>query len=198
VKPNINKKGGMNMTRKGLRLCFPVVISAMLVTGCETGSNGFSGLGINGMNWFSSSETGEGEAVILAQDPAMLSRGSQIEKALHNSVELARQKRFLEARHILSEVRETQQPSGEGYRAITCAMALLALKEGDLETFKRVARQLDMSLGQPVDVEEPYVEVVTLYRTFANESLPVNAPEKMRIFKDRYFGVPKTEKRLGT
>ena len=76
-------------------------------------------------------------------------------------------------------------------------MALVTLKEGDLATFKRVARQLDMSLGQPVHVEEPYVEVVTLYRTITGESLPVNAPEMMRRFKDRYFGPAKSEERLG-
>jgi hypothetical protein len=194
VKSIVTNKHGKSMTLRGLHLCLPVVLSAILVTGCESTKDGFSSMGLNDISWFSSKDKVEGEAVVLAQDPALLAQGSEVERAIHNSVELARQKRFLEARHILSEVRETQQPSSEGYRAITCTIALLALKEGDLATFKRVARQLDMSLGQPVHVEGSYVEVVTLYRTLANESLPVNAPEKMRSFKDRYFGTPKTER----
>ena len=185
-------KSEKRMTKRGFIYFLPVLLSAALVSGCQTATNGFSGL--NGINWFNPSQYGEGKLITLAQDPSMLANGSDVEKALHNSMELSRQKRFLEARHILSEVRETQQPTAEGYQSITCAMALLALKEGDLKTFKRVARQLDMSLGQPVKVDEAYVEVVTLYRTLSNENLPVNAPEKMHIFKNRYFGTQNAKK----
>jgi hypothetical protein len=188
VKTTAKSKKEDTMKRNALRKCLPAVMSLALLGGCQTGTGGFSGLGFDGTDWFSSSEQGETTSIVLARDPAMLANGSAIERALYNAVELTQQKRFQEARHLLSDARGTQLPSSDGYRAITCAMAVLSLKEGDLATFKRVARQLDLSLGKPINVDERYVEVITLYRTFAQESLPVNAPAPMRRFKDRYFG----------
>ena len=51
-------------------------------------------------------------------------------------------------------------------------MALLALKEGDFEAFMRLARQLDVSLSNPVRVEEPHTEVVALYRAVSGNLFP--------------------------
>ena len=125
---------------------------------------------------------------MLARDPASLARGTSVEVALHNAVELSRQKRFVEARHLLAEVRSLQDRDSEGYWAVSCSMALLALREGDLVTFQRIASQLDESMGRPVRVEQGYVEVVSLFRTISDRKLPVNAPEKMERLKERLSG----------
>jgi hypothetical protein len=62
-------------------------------------------------------------------------------------------------------------------------MALLALSEGDVGTFRRIARQLDNSLGTPVRVPPAYVEVISLYRAITGKVLPVNAPERMKALR---------------
>ena len=101
-------------------------------------------------------------------------------------VDLDRQKRFAEARHLLSQVRKVQPGKSEGYRSVTNSMAILALKEGKFEDFKRLARQLDRSLGNPVHVKAPHTELITLYRAVTGKVLPVNAPANMKLLKDKY------------
>ena len=65
-------------------------------------------------------------------------------------------------------------------------MAVLALKEGDFQAFRRLARQLDRSLGTPVRVNAPHTEIITLYRAVTGKVVPVNAPEHMKMLKDKY------------
>jgi len=117
----------------------------------------------------------------------VLANGTEVEVAIHNAIELSRQKRFVEARHILADVRALQNPKSDGYRAVSCAMALLALREGNIKSFQRLARQLDSSLGTPVRVSPSYLGVISLYRAINNQNLPVNAPDKFRQFKEGFF-----------
>ena len=65
-------------------------------------------------------------------------------------------------------------------------MALLALKGGDFDAFMRLARQLDVSLSNPIRVDKPHVEVITLYRAISGKTLPINAPQKMRVLAAKY------------
>lgn len=161
---------------------FSVIVVAGLMAGCA--SNGsFSGM--EGLRWFDSSEPVQ--TVVLARNPASLAGGSQVERIIHDAVELTRQKRFSEARQLLAEVREVQKRDSEGYQAVSSAMALLALREGNIGAFRRIARQLDVSLGHPVRVDNAYVDVISLYRAMSNRNLPVNATEPMKALKDRLF-----------
>jgi hypothetical protein len=164
----------------------PLIVAAFIVAGCQTTGNPFGDF--TSFDWLNQTDPNGPATVMLARDPASLARGTAVEVALHNAVELSRQKRFVEARHLLAEVRSLQDRDSEGYRAISCSMALLALREGDLATFQRIASQLDESLGRPVRVEQGYVEVVSLYRTMSDRNLPVNAPEKMERLKERLSG----------
>ena len=155
---------------------------ALMIGGCSGdqgafGTNGFSSLNLFGMNGAAS---GKSEKIVLARDPAVLANGSAVELAIHNAVELSRQKRFTEARHILADVRADQPAGSDGFHAVSCSMALLALSEGDVGTFRRIARQLDSSLGNLVRVPPAYVEGITLYRAITGKDLPVNAPKKLK------------------
>ncbi len=119
---------------------------ALMIGGCSSnqgafGTNGFPDLGLFGTN---DDASGQGERIILARDPAVLANGSAVELAIHNAVELSRQKRFAEARHLLADVRADQPAGSDGFQAVSCSMALLALSEGDVGTFRRIARQLDV------------------------------------------------------
>ena len=161
----------------------PLIVAAFIVAGCQTTGDPFGDF--TSFDWLKQTDPNGPATVMLARDPASLARGSSVEVALHNAVELSRQKRFVEARHLLAEVRSLQDRDSEGYRAVSCSMALLALREGDLVTLQRIASQLDESMGRPVRVEQGYVEVVSLYRTMSDRNLPVNAPEKMERLKER-------------
>jgi len=81
---------------------------------------------------------------------------------------------------VLAEVRAQQPADSTGFRGLSSAMALLALSEGDIGTFRRIAGELDRSLGSPVRVPPAQVEVLSLYRAIQGADLPVNAPEEMK------------------
>ena len=168
-------------------LSIAIVATTMLLGGCVTDDNVFSDLGTNNLSWFNSAEPSASENVVIARDSNVLANGTETEVSIHNAIELSRQKRFVEARHILADVRALQDPESDGYRAVSCAMALLALREGNIKSFQRLARQLDSSLGTPVRVSPSYVEVISLYRAINKQSLPVNAPAKFRHFKQGHF-----------
>ena len=155
---------------------------ALMIAACSCDQGAFGTNGFSRLNLFSTNDdaSGRGERIILARDPAVLANGSAVEVAIHNAVELSRQKRFAEARHLLADVRADQPAGSDGFQAVSCSMALLALSEGDVGTFRRIARQLDNSLGTPVRVPPAFVEVITLYRAITGKVLPVNAPEKMK------------------
>jgi hypothetical protein len=172
---------------RGGALSITLVVTTMLLGGCVTDDNMFSELGKNNLSWFNSAEPSASESVVIARDSNVLANGTETEVSIHNAIELSRQKRFVEARHILADVRALQDPESDGYRAVSCAMALLALREGNIKSFQRLARQLDSSLGTPVRVSPSYVEVISLYRAINNQSLPVNAPAKFRHFKEDFF-----------
>jgi len=160
------------------------IMTVVLLSGCSSSNDGMSGFGLSKMNWFDKSEPTKGESFNVGNDPSILGLG-EAQTTLFNAIELAKQKRFLEARILLTELREIQDRESDGYRALSCAMAILALREGDARTFKRIARQLDASLETPVRVPPAYVEVVSLYRAMNNQSLPVNTPERIQQMRDR-------------
>jgi hypothetical protein len=170
-----------------------LVLTCFLITGCTTDGTNLSNFNIGKNDWFNqSNETSKG-TLALARDPEALTDDNDIQAAVHNAVELAGQKRFVEARHILAEVREFQDPDKEGYLAITCAMALLALREGNIQTFKRTARQLDTALDQPLNVASSYLEVISLYRVLADKTLPVNVPKGIKRLKEQHFPLEKAK-----
>ena len=141
---------------------------------------------LNG-NAFSQGASAEKSEIILANNPGSLNPTITAEAMIRNVLDLARQKRFSEARNLIAELREEQPRSSEGYQGATAMMAVLALKEGDFPMFKRLARQLDKSLGKPVRVDAQYVELISLYRATRGESLPVNAPDQFQKFASKYF-----------
>lgn len=163
------------------------VLVALFLAGCASGNNPFANMGLNEFDWFESREPMRKDTVILARNPAALAGESEVELALRNAVALSEKKRFAEARHLLADIRSIQEPDSEGYRALSGSMALTALHEGDIAAFRRVARQLDDSLGRPIHVDISYVEVISLYRAMTFQGLPVNTPDNIRAFKERYF-----------
>lgn len=164
------------------------VVVSVLMTGCAAGGD-LRGLG--SLNWFDTAEPDQ--TIVLPRDPAPLAGGVQVERTIHDAIELSRQKRFSEARQLLADVRIIQDRQSEGYQAISGAMALLALREGDIGAFQRIARNLDASLGHPVRVDNAYVDVISLYRAMNGRNLPVNASGPMKMLRERLIPTKNAE-----
>lgn len=178
----------------GKRVSFSILfIISLLASGCQGTSGSLAGLGDGTFNWFKTGEPVESESFVVSKAADGPSNDNDVSMAVQNALAFAEKKRFIEARLLLAGVREFQPTDSDGYRALSCSMALLALREGDIKTFKRLARQLDTSLGTPVHVPPTYLEVVSLYRVFSNGSLPVNAPEKMQRLMERFFPAQSAE-----
>ncbi len=171
-------------SRSSAFIAMPLILVSVLLSGCQTGAGSFSDIGLD---WLDTSAAEPRETVVLARDPASLANGSAVERALYNAVELSRQKRFTEAGNLLADVRSIQDMDSEGYRSISTAMALISLRRGDIGAFRRIARQLDNSLGRPVRVDQAYVDVISLYRVMDNRNLPVNAKDEMKTLKEKFF-----------
>jgi len=175
------------------RLMFSAPIIAVVMTfvlaGCSSNNEGMSGFGISGMNWFNSSEPTTGNSFQIGDRASSLGSGSGHELIIQNAVDLSEQKRFLEARILLGELRDVQHRESDGYRALSTSMALLALREGDIDAFKRIAHQLDTSMGIPVRVTPAYRDVISLYRAMNQQSLPVNSPEGFQRMRDKFLPV---------
>mgnify|MGYP000052293733 FL=1 len=168
-----------------------LIVATLVLGGCQalgpTGSNSaFSNFNLFGSP---SQKFVVGEDVVLPREPKVLDRDGGVQATLALVVELDQQKRFAEARHLLSQVRAAQPPAGPGYQASTSSMAVLALKEGNFVAFKALARQLDLALGSPVRVESQHLEVITVYRAVTGKALPVNASANMKMLKDKYSNV---------
>jgi hypothetical protein len=169
---------------------FCVAASVLVLASCQTtGSQGLSNFDLFG----TPQKLVPGEDVVLPRNSKALGHQSGIESTLRMVVELDQQKRFAEARHLLLQVRSAQPSDSVGYQSVASSMAVLALKEGDFDAFKRLAHQLDVSLGSPVRVEAPHTEIITLYRSVTGKTLPVNAPDRMKMLKDKYLPVQKAQ-----
>ncbi|MBT4603913.1 MAG: hypothetical protein HOC28_12330 [Bacteroidetes Order II. Incertae sedis bacterium] len=165
-----------------------VLALLFLVSACS--SNGsIPGFESSGFDWFNSNQVSLSEDAANNRNRALLANGSDAELAVFNAVELAEQKRFAEARQILAQVRDLQPINSEGFHALTCAMAIAALREGQVKIFGRLAAQLDNATGRQVRVDANFVEIISLYRAINGLPLPVNAPPRFQEFKDRYFGI---------
>jgi hypothetical protein len=177
------------MTLSKTRPVIVAMATAILLAGCSSDDGGMSGFGISNMKWFNSSEPPTAESFKVGSSPLNPGSGHGQEIIIQNTIELSDQKRFLEARILLGELRDIQHRESDGYRALSTSMALLALREGDIDAFKRISRQLDISLGTPVRVPPAYAEVISLYRAMNQQSLPVNASEKIQQLRDRLLPV---------
>ncbi len=170
----------MKTLRKPIKL-FTMTGLFIFLAGCQTMDSNFSAF-INDKPKFGLPET-----VVLPKDYRQITGESKAENMILNAMELANRKRYIEADTLLREVRELQYRGSEGFHGITNAMAVIALKRGDLPAFKRLGASLDISLGKPLKVPTKHLSVISLVRVFNGEPLPLNASDKMISFRDTYL-----------
>lgn len=167
-----------------------LAIAALLIMGTVTGCSSTGSIPLiesNGFDWFASDEVTLSENLSGYENPTLRANGSDVEMAVANAIELSRQKRFAEARHILSGLRQLQPIGSEAYEALTCSMAITALRSGEIDVFIQLAGELDDITGNQVRANPEYVDVISLYRIVSGEALPVNARSGFNTLKHRYF-----------
>lgn len=153
----------------------------ILLAGCQTMDSNFSAFIENKPTY------GLAETVVLPKDYRQIAGKSAAENMILNAMELVNRKRYTEAQALLREVRDLQYRGSEGFHGITNAMAVIALKKGDLPSFKRLGASLDVSLGKPLKVPTKHLSVISLVRVFNGEPLPINAPESVTAFRNTYL-----------
>ena len=161
----------------------------IVLAGCQTMDPNFSSF------LDSDSNFNIPEQIILPRDHSEIRGKSRAETNVYNAIELGKQKRYTEADKLLREVRGLQYKDGEAYRSITNALAVIALKRGDLGAFRRLAGELDILLGKPLRVPTKHLSIISLERAISGGPLPLNVPERFRQFRNNYFSnLSKTRK----
>ena len=80
---------------RGAAFSIALIIMTVLLGGCVTDDNIFSNLETNNLSWFNSAEPLASESVVIARNSNVLANGTEVEVAVHNAIELSRQKRYL-------------------------------------------------------------------------------------------------------
>ncbi len=136
-------------------------------------------------------QVSEIQTVRLPNNPARLGQ-HPVEVRVTTVLELTEQKRFDEARALLAEMRATQPEGSESWKAVTAAMAIAALRGGDMLNFHSLAGELDARLADGYRVDYGWVEVVTLHRALKGGRVPVNAPPGLRDYLRDLVRTPAT------
>ena len=80
-----------------------------------------------------------------------------------------------DARALLGEMRAAEPEGSDGWKAITAAMAITALRGGEMARFNSHAAELDARSGDGYEIDHGGVEVITLHRALKDGRLPDNA-----------------------
>ena len=157
----------------------------VLLTACGPNQPMLSDINLSGIGWLKGEPESKTITVTLPSDVKKLGQGNKIEMRIYNALELAKKKRFDDALELMAAVRVELETDSSGFQAVTGCMSVMALLAGDIHEFKRNARLLDKSLGEPIQVPEPFVEVISLYRAMVGKRMPVNTPEGIQRMNDQ-------------
>ena len=113
-------------------------------------------------------------SVTLPATPERLTGANAAERLVRNAVDLTEQKRFEEARRLLTRLRVAQPPHGVAWRAALCAEMVLALRQGDMAAFRTLGETLEPAWADPHRVDERCTGVVGLHRGLAGRALPLD------------------------
>ncbi len=147
-----------------------VLLIVPFVTGCQT-INTLPGIEVTAFN------NGPTVEVMLPRDWRVLGN-SPAEESLRNAMEFFEQKRFIEARRILAQLRDSVSPRSQSYQAITASMAHISLRQGDIVAARRLGRQLE-ALVDETRPDPAFVSVIAIIRALDRRPTPVNTPKRL-------------------
>jgi hypothetical protein len=160
---------------RAVRLCGTAFLTTFLLAACaETGD--FT----KAVGWFSRAVPGlpQKAVVALPDDPGALATEG-VEGSLRNSMELAKAKRFAEARAIMADLAGQMPPDSDFWRSIKCSEMVLALRGNELPALMEAAEAVERNLKDPLRPPGECVSQLSIARALRGQPLPLNVPESL-------------------
>lgn len=148
---------------------------SILLGGCAENGDLMRAVG-----WFSPQAGGPPQKTVLAlpDDPSSLGTEGT-EGALRNAMELAKAKRFPEARALLDELAGQLPPDSDFWRSVKCAEMVLALRGNELPALMASAEAVERNLKDSLRPPGECVAQLSIARALRGQPLPLNAPESL-------------------
>jgi len=158
-----------------VRLCAIAFVSSLFLAGCAE-----NGDLTKAVNWFNRSPASPPQKTVIAlpDDPEALGTDG-VEGNLRNAMELAKVKRFAEARAIMSDVAGQYPPDSDFWLSVKCSEMVLALRGNDLPALAEAAEAVERNLKDPLRPPGECVSQLSIARALRGQPLPLNIPESL-------------------
>ena len=149
------------------------LIAAALTTGCAENGDLF-----RGMSWFQKPARAGAEKTYVTLPDGTAGLGTEgLEGSLRNAMDLAKSKRFDEARAALNDLSSSLAPGSELWRAVKSSELTLAIRGGDLAVLVTSADAVERTLRDPLRPPKECVQQLAIARAVRGRPLPINTPE---------------------
>ncbi|MBM4073406.1 MAG: hypothetical protein FJ271_31455 [Planctomycetes bacterium] len=149
------------------------LVAVALTTGCAENGEMF-----RGMSWFQKPALAGAEKTYVTLPDGVTGLGSEgLEGSLRNAMDLAKAKRFDEARAALNDLSGSLAPGSEIWRAVKCSELTLAIRGGDLAALVTSADAVERTLRDALRPPNECVQQLAIARAIRGRPLPINTPE---------------------
>jgi hypothetical protein len=158
-----------------LRLCGAAFVTTFLLAGCAE-----NGDLTKAVSWFSRPAAVVSQKTVLAlpEDPDALGTEG-LEGSLRNAMELAKAKRFAEARAIMAEIASQMPPESDFWRSLKCSEMVLALRGNELPALIEAAEAVERNLKDTLRPPGECVSQLSIARALRGQPLPLNVPDSL-------------------
>jgi hypothetical protein len=162
-----------NGRRTAIRTVSALTIGLTLAGCSENGQ-------FRGLAWFQPQPSFAAKPELVTLPESADGLGTEgIEGALRNALDLARQKRFAEARAIMGDVASTYPVGSDLWRVIKCSEMTLAIRGNEPALLVSGADAVERTLRDPLRPPRECVIQLSIARAVQGKPLPVNAPDTL-------------------
>jgi len=157
------------------RLCGAALATGLLLSGCAENGDMMRAVG-----WFGRQTAAPPQKTVLALPETPDALGTEgMEGAIRNAMELAKAKRFTEARATMADLARQVPPDSDLWRSLKCSEMILALRGNDLRGLIEGADAVERNLRDPLRPPLECVSQISIARALRGQPLPLNAPESL-------------------
>ena len=155
--------------------CIAILLAAGLLAGCAENSDM-----MKAVSWFKRPDNAPPQKTVLALPEMPDALGLEgFEGGLRNAMELARAKRFPEARAMIADLAGQIPPESDLWRSLKCSEMTLALRGNDLVALIEAGEAVERNLKDPLRPPPDCVAQVAVARALRGRPLPLNAPDTL-------------------
>jgi hypothetical protein len=150
-------------------------LAAALLAGCAENGDMMRAVG-----WFNRAMPGIPQKTVLVLPDTPDALGTEgMEGSLRNAMELAKAKRFAEAREIMAGLAGGLPPDSDLWRSVKCSEMVLALRGNDLAALLESAEAVERNLRDPLRPPVECVSQLSIASALRGRPLPLNAPDSL-------------------